>query len=86
VVHDVLTVGEILDPGLLTCSQFRLTVDRGDGEGRGQTRVDSSGHPTVTAVGADIPRMRRLLERVFGPSRTEGANTGGHGWPRERSG
>ena len=66
VVHDPLTIGEILAPGLLTCSQFRLTVDLGEGEDRGRTRLDANGSPTTAAVEVDIPQMRCLLKRVLG--------------------
>ncbi len=66
VVHDPLTVGEILAPGLLTCSQFHLTVDLGEGEDRGRTRVDAGGSPITVAVEVDMTRMRCLLKRVLG--------------------
>jgi len=78
VVHDVLAVGEILSPGLLTCGEFRLTVDLSDGEDRGLTRRDACGSLTKTAVSLDVDRVRSLLGRVFGPSWLTGATTGGH--------
>jgi len=67
VVHDVLPVGELLAPGLLTLAQRRIRVDLDEGEHRGHTVEGPGGMPTAVALGVDIPRMRALLARVFRP-------------------
>jgi len=67
VVHDVLPVGEVLAPGLLTLAQLRLRVDFDEGEHRGHTVESSGGMPTDVALDVDVPRMRALLGRVFHP-------------------
>jgi len=66
VVNDVLTVGELLAPGLLQFEQMRLSVDLGAGEHRGHTRVTADGIATRVAMDVDVGRMRTLLRRVFG--------------------
>ncbi len=66
VVNDVLPLGEILSPGLLTLAQLPLDVNLEDGEHRGHTVESPDGVPTQVAVRVDIPRMRELLGRVFG--------------------
>lgn len=65
VVNDVLPLGELLSPGLLTLAQLRLDVDLDDGEHRGHTVESPEGAITRVAVQVDIPPMRKLLERVF---------------------
>ena len=65
-VNDVLPLGELLSPGLLTLAQLRLDVNLGDGEHRGHTVESPKGTPTQVAVQVDIPTMRELLGRVFG--------------------
>jgi len=65
VVNDVLPVGELLAPGLLTLAQLRLDVNLEDGEHRGHTVESPAGAPTQVAVGVDVPTMRGLLGRVF---------------------
>jgi inosine-uridine nucleoside N-ribohydrolase len=66
VVNDVLTVGELLSPGMLRFVTHRLRVDPGDGEHRGRTRADSNGFRTLVAVEADTDRMHTTLARVLG--------------------
>lgn len=66
VVNDVLTLGELLSPGLLTTADLRLHVDLDDGENRGRTSEGDAGTMTATAMQVDVARMRRLLRRVFG--------------------
>jgi inosine-uridine nucleoside N-ribohydrolase len=66
VVHDVLPLGELIDPGLLTLAQLSLAVNLGEGEQRGHTAEDPAGAPTQVALDVDIARMRALLGRVFG--------------------
>lgn len=66
VVNDVLPLGELLVPGLMTFERHPLTVDLHDGEHRGHTRVTREGVLTPVALRVDIPEMRRLLGRVFG--------------------
>jgi len=67
VVNDVLPVGELLAPGLLTLAQRRIRVDLDEGEHRGHTVAHTHGAPTEVALRVDIPRMRALLARVFSP-------------------
>lgn len=66
VVNDVLPVGELLSPGLLSLREVPLAVDRDDGEHRGHTRRRSAGALTPVALEVDIRAMRSLLRRVFG--------------------
>ena len=66
VVNDVLPIGELIAPGLLTVSERRLTVDLGDGEQRGRTRDDDAGATTRVGMSVDTTRMRQLLNRVVG--------------------
>ena len=66
VVHDVLPLGELIQPGLLTLAQLSLAVKLDGGEHRGHTVEDSAGVPTQVALEVDIPLMRALLGQVFG--------------------
>jgi inosine-uridine nucleoside N-ribohydrolase len=67
VVNDVLPVGEVIAPGLLTLAQLPVGVDLDEGEHRGHTVQAVNGMPTGVALEVDIPRMRELLVRVFRP-------------------
>jgi inosine-uridine nucleoside N-ribohydrolase len=64
VVNDVLPIGELLEPGLLSLAEVRLRVDLDDGEHRGHTRERSDGELLRVALGADIDKMKGLLHRV----------------------
>lgn len=64
-VNDVLTLGEVLAPGLLTLVERRIVVDLDEGERRGHTREREDGVLVPVATGVDVARMRSLLERVF---------------------
>jgi inosine-uridine nucleoside N-ribohydrolase len=66
VINDVLTIGELLSPGMLKFVTHRLRVDLGDGEYRGRTTTDPSGSPIRVAVDADVDRLRAPLGHVFG--------------------
>lgn len=66
VVNDVLPVGELLSPGLLTSRDVPLAVALDDGEHRGHTRERAAGALTPVALNVDIRAMRTLLRRVFG--------------------
>lgn len=66
VINDVLTVGELLAPGLLGCVEHKLLVELDEGEHRGHTRDASAGCPVRVAMKVDVSRMRRLLGRVLG--------------------
>ena len=78
VINDVLTVGEILVPGLLSFEPVRIRVDLDDGEHRGHTKevggvVGVGGEqrvpsPLQVATAVDVYEMRHLLARVFGRS------------------
>lgn len=65
VVNDVLTIGELLSPGLLRTEQIRLVVDLDEGEHRGHTREREDGSLVSAAIGVDVAGMRTLLRRVF---------------------
>ena len=65
VVNDVLPIGELVAPGLLTLAEQRLTVDLGDGEQRGRTRDVGDGDVTRVAMSVDIARMRQVMNRLF---------------------
>jgi inosine-uridine nucleoside N-ribohydrolase len=65
VVNDVLPIGELLRPGLLTLANRRLSVNLEEGEERGRTAEHAIGWSARVALGVDIPAMRELLERVF---------------------
>lgn len=77
VVNDVLTVGELLSPGLLTSETLRLSVDLDDGDHRGHTRERAGGTATAVAMGVDVAQMRVLLRRVFGDDWEDAAQNGG---------
>jgi inosine-uridine nucleoside N-ribohydrolase len=64
VVNDVLPIGELLDPGLLSLAEVRLRVDLDDGEHRGHTREHPDGELLRVALGVDIDKMKELLHRV----------------------
>jgi purine nucleosidase len=66
VVNDVLPVGELIRPGLLTLADLPLAVDLGEGEHRGRTVERPDGVSTRVAMQVDVPAMRQLLDRVFG--------------------
>ncbi len=65
VINDVLTVGELLAPGLLRIERFSLEVDLDQGEHRGHTRERDGGSPVDVAIDIDVTRMRTLLRRVL---------------------
>lgn len=64
-VNDVLTLGQILVPGLLTVEERRIEVDLDEGERRGHTRVREGGAAIQVATDVDVARMRALLTRVL---------------------
>ncbi len=66
VVNDPLTLGELIDPGLLTAVNVPVEIDLDQGEHRGHTKEHENGVPTAVAMDVDVPRMRILLDRVFG--------------------
>lgn len=72
VVNDVLTVGELIAPGLLSTRRLSLAVDLDEGEHRGHTRERAPGVPTEVALRVDVGRMRGLLARVFGDGWQDG--------------
>ncbi len=77
VVNDVLTVGELLAPGLLTVETMTLDVDLDDDEHRGHTRERDGGARTAVAMMVDVRRMRRLLGRIFGTEWEDPSNQSG---------
>jgi len=66
VVNDVLPVGELLSPGMLTFTKHRLRVGLENEEDRGRTKEHPGGHPTWVATAVDARRMRTLLGKVLG--------------------
>jgi inosine-uridine nucleoside N-ribohydrolase len=71
-LNDVLTIGELLRPGLLDFAPLRLKIQSGEDEQRGRTVEDPAGLPAAVAVAARTPVMRRLLDRVFGDDWQDG--------------
>jgi pyrimidine-specific ribonucleoside hydrolase len=65
VVNDVLPIGEVVAPGLLTLAERRLSVEFGEGESRGRTVESTEGSRVRVALGVDVDRMRTLLARVL---------------------
>lgn len=65
VLHDVLTLGEVLAPGLLSLAHRRIGVDLDADERRGHTRERENGVRVQVATGVDVARLRSLLGRVF---------------------
>ncbi|MFQ5705111.1 MAG: nucleoside hydrolase [Gemmatimonadales bacterium] len=68
VVNDVLTIGELLVPGLLQTHTLDITVDLDAGLERGHTREQPGGATTKVALDLDLPRMKQLLDRILGHS------------------
>ncbi len=66
VVNDVLPIGELIHPGLLGFERVALAVDLDAGAHRGHTREQAGGSTTPVALRVDVPRIRLLLDRVFG--------------------
>jgi inosine-uridine nucleoside N-ribohydrolase len=66
IINDVLAVAHLLQPGLITFSDLRLTVDLEDGQTRGRTKLNPKGSFARVAMEVHPPPVRRLLfERVF---------------------
>jgi inosine-uridine nucleoside N-ribohydrolase len=66
IVNDVLPIAELVQPGVLSFEEQRLTVDVDDAEHRGHTRVDPEGARVKVATRVELGPIRRLLsERVF---------------------
>ena len=65
VVNDVLALGEVLAPGLLTFAERRILVDLDEGERRGHTREAADGLLLPVATSVDVERILLLLERVL---------------------
>ena len=66
VVNDPLTLGELIEPGLLTLVSTPVEIDLDEGEHRGHTKEREHGVPTAVAMEVDVSRMRKILNRVFG--------------------
>jgi inosine-uridine nucleoside N-ribohydrolase len=66
VVNDVLAIAYLLQPEVLTYSDLRITVDLGNGQSRGRTRLDPRGSFVRVAMEVLPAPVRRLLfERVL---------------------
>ena len=70
VINDVLTIGELIAPGMLRFEKVPIRVDLDEGEHRGHTRggPGESSRPLQVATDVDVYAMRHLLTRVFGRS------------------
>ena len=74
VVNDVLAIAYLLQPEVLTFSDLRISVDLGDGQSRGRTKLDPKGSFARVAMEVQTPPVRRLLfDRVLLPSGASGA-------------
>ena len=74
VVNDVLAIAYLLQPEVLTFSDLRISVDVGDGQSRGRTKLDPKGSFARVAMEVQTPPVRRLLfDRVLLPSGASGA-------------
>ncbi|PYP18341.1 MAG: hypothetical protein DMD54_05450 [Gemmatimonadetes bacterium] len=74
VVNDVLAIAYLLQPEVLTFSDLRISVDLGDGQSRGRTKLDPKGSFARVAMDVQTPPVRRLLfDRVLLPSGASGA-------------
>ncbi|HEV2669635.1 MAG TPA: nucleoside hydrolase [Gemmatimonadales bacterium] len=69
VVNDVLAIAYLLEPEVLTFSDLRMSVDLGDGQSRGRTKLDPKGSFARVAMEVLTAPVRRLLfDRVLLPS------------------
>jgi len=66
VLNDVLPVGELIAPGLLTWDTLFMSVDLDDGEHRGHTRAHPTGISTRVASEVDVNLLRGILDTLFG--------------------
>ena len=74
VVNDVLAIAYLVQPEVLTFSDLRISVDVGDGQSRGRTKLDPKGSFARVAMEVNTPPVRRLLfDRVLLPSGASGA-------------
>ena len=74
VVNDVLAIAYLVQPEVLTFSDLRISVDVGDGQSRGRTKLDPKGSFARVAMDVQTPPVRRLLfDRVLLPSGASGA-------------
>ena len=74
VINDVLAIGYLLQPEVLTFSDLRLVVDLDDGQSRGRTKLNPKGSFTRVAMEVHPPPVRRLLfERVLAGALVEEA-------------
>jgi inosine-uridine nucleoside N-ribohydrolase len=65
-VNDVLAIAYLLQPEVLTYSDLRVTVDLGNGQSRGRTKLDPRGSFVRVAMEVLPAPVRRLLfERVL---------------------
>lgn len=66
VIHDVLPVASLIDPGVLTFRPQRLGVGLRDGDDRGRTMIAPDGGHALVATEPRAQRVRALLvERVL---------------------
>ena len=84
VVNDVLAIAYLLQPEVLTFSDLRISVDLGDGQSRGRTKLDPKGSFARVAMEVQTPPARRLLfDRVLLPSGGGGGASGAESLPEE---
>ena len=66
ILHDVLPIAALIDPGVLSLRPLRLTVGLNDGDNRGRTSEAADGLHALVAENPDPRRVRALLiERVL---------------------
>jgi inosine-uridine nucleoside N-ribohydrolase len=66
VLNDILPVGELIAPGLLTSDTLLMSVDLDEGEHRGHTRAQPTGTSTRVASDVDVNLLRGTLDALFG--------------------
>lgn len=66
VINDVLAIAYLVQPGVLTFSDLRLSVGLDDGQSRGRTKLDPKGSFVRVAMEVHPAPVRRMLfERVL---------------------
>jgi inosine-uridine nucleoside N-ribohydrolase len=66
ILHDVLPIAALIDPGVLSFRPMRLTVGLNDGDNRGRTSEAPEGLHALVAAEPSVQRVRALLvERVL---------------------
>ena len=64
-INDILTVAEIVTPGLLGFEAKGIRIELDESQHRGLT-IEGAAEQILVATSVDITRIRQLLARVFG--------------------